>query len=215
MLQGGQGAQRRILRLGAVATLSRNFQLELVRPLLGRPDVELALHSGTLRDLLVQLRNHGLDAVLSNLPVRRDAETPWHSQLLGEQPVSLVGRPARRRFRFPEDLRDTPLVLPGLDSNLRAGFDLLMERHGIRPQIAAEVDDMALLRLLAREGAGMALVPPVVVRGELEAGTLVERCRIPELRESFYAITPSRRFPNPLLAGLIEGARKGIRKVLR
>lgn len=209
VLRNETAGQRRIVRLGAVGTLSRNFLLSLLRPLLGRPDIELVLNSGNLRDLLGQLRAHTLDAVLSNLPVRRDAETPWHSHLLDEQPVSLVGRPTRKRtkFQFPEDLRHTPVVLPSLDSNIRAAFDLLLEQHHIRPIIAAEVDDMAMIRLLAREGAGLALVPPVVVRGELESRTLVERYRIPQIRESFYAITPSRRFPNPILAEILGGSR--------
>jgi LysR family transcriptional activator of nhaA len=170
------------------------------------------LRSGNLRDLLVQLRAHTLDVVLSNLPVRRDAETDWHSHLVDEQPVSLIGLRSRKRtrFRFPEDLRTTPLVLPSLDSNIRVAFDLLLEQIRIRPIIAAEVDDMAMLRLLASEGAGLALVPPVVVQGELESGQLVERHRITQIRESFYAITPSRRFPNPILRTLVEGiGRKG------
>ena len=34
----------------------------------------------------------------------------------------------------------------------------------------AEVDDMAMLRLLAREREGVTLVPPIVVRDELESG---------------------------------------------
>ncbi len=197
--------RRRIVRIGAVATLSRNFQISLLKPLLGRPDIELILQSGGLRELLARLRAHTLDAVLSNLPVRRDAETPWHSHLLDEQPVSLIGVPSRRRkpFKFPDDLRHTPLVLPSLDSNIRVAFDLVLERHRIRPVIAAEVDDMAMLRLLAREGAGLVLVPPVVVRGELASRTLIEYFQIPEIRESFYAITPSRRFPNPILAEIL------------
>lgn len=209
VLRDETAGQRRVVRLGAVATLSRNFQIALLKPLLGRDDVELILHSGNLRDLLAQLRTHTLDAVLSNLPVRRDAETPWHSHLLDEQPVSLVGSPSRKRtkFKFPDDLRHTPLVLPSLDSNIRAAFDLLLEQHHIRPIIAAEVDDMAMLRLLAREGAGLALVPPVVVRGELESRLLVEHFRIPEIRESFYAISPSRRFPNPILAEILGSKR--------
>ncbi len=209
VLQNESAGQRRVVRLGAVATLSRNFQIALLKPLLGRPDVELILHSGNLRDLLAQLRAHTLDAVFSNLPVRRDAETPWHSHLLDEQPVSLVGLPTKKRtrFRFPDDLRHTPVVLPSLDSNIRVAFDLLLEQHSIRPIIAAEVDDMAMLRLLAREGAGLALVPPVVVSGELQSRLLVERCRIPQIRESFYAITPSRRFPNPILAEILGGRR--------
>jgi LysR family transcriptional activator of nhaA len=212
VLKNQRSRLRKILRVGAVATLSRNFQLSMLKPLIGRADLELILRSGNLRDLLVQLRAHTLDVVLSNLPVRRDAETDWHSHLVDEQPVSLIGLRSRKRtrFRFPEDLRTTPLVLPSLDSNIRVAFDLMLEQIGIRPIIAAEVDDMAMLRLLASEGAGLALVPPVVVQGELESGQLVERHRITQIRESFYAITPSRRFPNPILRTLVEGiGRKG------
>jgi len=204
VLQNQSSGRRQILRIGAVATLSRNFQLSLLRPLIGRDDVELIIRSGNLRDLLAQLRAHTLDAVLSNLPVRRDAETDWHSHLLDEQPVSLIGQRTRKKFRFPEELRTAPLVLPSLDSNIRVAFDLVLEQLGIRPIIAAEVDDMAMLRLLALEGAGLALVPPVVVRGELDSGQLAERHRIEGIRESFYAITPSRRFPNPVLRELLQ-----------
>ncbi len=113
----------------------------------------------------------------------------------------------RKRFQYPGDLEGTPLLLPTLDSALRVAFDLAMERLGIRPVIAAEVDDMAMLRPLAREGAGMALVPPVVVVGELERGSLVEHHRFTEIREHFYAISPSRRFPNPLVDELLTGVR--------
>jgi len=210
VLKNQSSRQRNILRVGAVATLSRNFQLSLLRPLIGRSDIELVIRSGNLRDLLMQLRAHTLDVVLSNLPVRRDAETDWHSHLLDEQPVSLIGLRSRKRarFRFPEDLHNTPLVLPSLDSNIRVAFDLLLEQFGIRPIIAAEVDDMAMLRLFAREGAGLALLPPVVVRGELDSGVLVERHRIEEIHESFYAITPSRRFPNPVLGDLLQREKK-------
>ena len=192
-----------------MATLSRNFQLQCLRPFIDRDDVELILRSGALRDLLAQLRSHTLDVVLSNHAVRRDAETPWHSQLLERQPVALVGKKSRsrRKFRFPDDLASTPLLLPTPDNELRAAFDLLLERAGIRPVIAAEVDDMAMLRLLAREGAGLALVPPVVVKYELDRGLLDIRHRIPEIQEHFYAITPSRRFPNPLVGELLESSR--------
>ena len=79
----------------------------------------------------------------------------------------------------------------------------LVARLGITPQIAAEVDDMAMMRLLAREGAGLAVLPPIVVKGELEAGTLVEFDALPGMIESFYAVTVKRRFPNPLLGPLL------------
>lgn len=204
-LKGQRAAMRRVLRIGAIPTLSRNFQLELLRPLIGRGDVELVVRSGPLRDLLAQLDALTLDAVLSNEAVPQDAESPWVSRLLDEQPVSLVARKARRPapFRFPDDLRETPVLLPGRQSQIRQRFDLVMQEAGIRPVIVAEVDDMAMLRLFARESPGVTLVPPVVVRDELRAGVLVERCQVPNLAEGFYAITRSRRFPNPLLSELL------------
>ncbi len=205
-LRGTAASGRAVLRVGAVATLSRNFQLEWVRPLLDRDDVELVIRSGSLRELLAQLSAHTLDVVLSNSAVPRDAGTTWHSHRVGEQPVSLVGRPVRggRKLKFPEDLRTVPVVLPSAQSSMRASFDLLLDQAGIRPIILAEVDDMAMLRLLARECPGVTLVPPVVVRDELQQKVLVERARVPEIREGFYAITPSRKFPNPLLRELME-----------
>ena len=62
---------------------------------------------------------------------------------------------------------------------------------------------MAMLRLMARERGGLAVVPPIVVRDELDTGDLVEVRRLPDLFETFYAITASRRFPNPLLRELL------------
>ncbi|NBR17809.1 MAG: LysR family transcriptional regulator [Gammaproteobacteria bacterium] len=204
-LKGSARKGRAVLRVGAVATLSRNFQIGWLRPLLGRDDVELVLRSGTLNELLVQLAAHSLDVVLTNASVPRDAKAPWRVFKIGEQEATLVGRPSRKhkKFRFPDDLRQTPIVLPGPESSLRESFDTLMEQAGIRPLIAAEVDDMAMLRLVARESKGVALVPPVVVKDELERGTLVQRARVTGLKETFYAVTASRRFGNPLLKTLL------------
>ena len=97
-----------------------------------------------------------------------------------------------------------PIALPGLDSNLRAAFDALMDEAGVRPLIDAEMDDMAMLRLLARETDGLTLVPRIVIKDELERGTLIDKCRLPRLKETFFAISPSRRFPNPLVRELVD-----------
>jgi LysR family transcriptional activator of nhaA len=198
--------RRRVLRVGAVATLSRNFQMRLLAGMAMREDVELVLRSGSLRELLAKLQSHRVDLVLSNQPVRRDVETNWFSHLLAEQSVSLVAAKERRMkaFRFPEELDGKAVLVPSMESNIRTAFDLVMERHGVRPVIAAEVDDMAMLRLLARESGTLALVPRVVVLDELDSGVLVERHRFPEIREGFYAITPSRKFPNALVKELVE-----------
>ena len=204
-LEGRPLAMRQVLKVGALTTLSRNFQLEFLRPLVGRTDVELIVRSGTTRDLLAQLESHTIDVVLSNSAAQRDSRALFRNHLLNQQPVSLVGRPRPNQtpFRFPDDLRAIPILLPSLDSDIRVGFDRLLELAGVRPIILAEVDDMAMLRLLAREREGVTLVPPIVVHDELKSGSLVEHCRIPQLTENFYAIIQKRRFPNQLLGELL------------
>ena len=200
-----RGTQRRVLRVGSLATLSRNFQLGFLRPLFTHRDVQIVIRSGAFAELLRGLEAHLIDVLLANTAPPRDAATPWVAHEIAEQPVSLVGPPtkSRRRRSLKEILSSEPLVLPAADSSIRASFDALVNRMGIRPRIAAEVDDMAMLRLLARERIGLAVVPSIVVRDELASRVLVELAPLPQLKETFFAITLARRFPNPLLKLLI------------
>lgn len=200
------GRARRALRVGALATLSRNFQIGFLRPLVGRADVEVVLRSGGQEELLRGLDSLSLDLVLTNLPPAQDAASPWLVQRLAEQPVSLIGAPGRiGKGRTLRALLETePLILPARGAAIRAGFDALADRLGLSPAIAAEADDMAMLRLLAREDAGLAVIPPIVVRDELESGALREAARLDGITESFLAVTRERRFPNPLLAELFR-----------
>ncbi len=207
---GGSRSGRQVLRIGGVATLSRNFQENFIKPLLQRADVSLVLQSGSLDDLLARLSIHNLDMVLSNRRVHSDVNHPWRCRRIARQPVSLVGakRGRGKAFRFPDDLAHVPLLLPSRDSDIRAGFDVLVDQLGITCQIIAEVDDMAMLRLLARNLAHdaqcVALLPTVVVQDELRSGRLHEYCVVPQLNENFYAITVVRHFEPPLLKALLK-----------
>jgi LysR family transcriptional activator of nhaA len=203
------GRVRRALRVGALATLSRNFQIQFLRPLIGREDIEVVLRSGSQAELLRGLEGLAFDVVLTNLAPARDAVSPWLIHRLDEQPVSLIGSRARVGDppRTLTDLLSTePLIVPTADTAIRAAFDALMARLRISPSIAAEADDMAMLRLLAREDAGLAVLPSIVVRDELATGRLVEAASLEGLFESFLAVTLARRFPNPLLAQVLGEA---------
>jgi len=122
-LEGLRPAARQTLRVGAVSTLSRNFQIELLRPLLGREDVEVIIQSGAFLELLSRLRDHRLDIVPGNQPAIHDQDEDWQSTLIAEQSVSLIGSPAlkRRKFRFPQDLADITVAVPARGSGIRVG----------------------------------------------------------------------------------------------
>ncbi len=194
-LQGqSQGITR--LRVGSVATLSRNYQENWIRPLLTDPSVVLTLESGVLEGLVARLIQHQLDVVLANETVPADPEHPVLCRFLGSQAVSVVGPASQwtaNGLRVPEDLDGLDIALPGQRHALRVQFDALCTSANVIPRLRAEVDDMAMLRLIARDSGWLAVVPEVVVQDELRAGVLVTVGQSPQLQERFYAITTSRR----------------------
>lgn len=203
------GAARQAVRIGALATLSRNFQISFLKPVLGRSDIGVILRSGGPAELLLGLQSLALDVVLTNQAPASDALTPFIAHKLSEQPVSLIGTPQLlgRTRSVAELLTSNPVILPTADSSVRSSFDALADRLGIRPQIAAEVDDMAMMRLLVREGFALAVLPPIAVRDELASGALVEADALPDIAETFFAVTVERRFPNAVVRSLIQSAR--------
>jgi LysR family transcriptional regulator, transcriptional activator of nhaA len=197
----------RALRVGALSTLSRNFQMAFLEPVLGRTDVEIILRSGSASELYAALDALNIDVLLTNTPPARDAISPYLTQKLADQTVGLFGTPERVTGNAPleELVAKHPLILPTRETQIRAGFDALLRRVRATPRIAAEVDDMAMIRLLARQGTALAVVPPIVVQDELQRGELKQAAML-DLHELFYAVTLDRRYPNPLLADLMEAA---------
>jgi LysR family transcriptional regulator, transcriptional activator of nhaA len=215
-LQGrSEGVTR--LRVGSVATLSRNYQENWIRPLLADPSVVLTLESGLLEGLLVRLVQHQLDVVLANETVPANPERPLHCRFLGSQTVSLVGPSslwAAHSLRVPDDLEGLDMALPGPRHALRAQFDALCTSAGVTPRLRAEVDDMAMLRLIARDSGWLTVLPEVVVQDELRTGSLVTVGRSTQLQERFYAITTPHRHHIELLERLLAGSPVDVTAVL-
>lgn len=202
-----EGLER--LRVGSVATVSRNYQENWIRPLLADPTVLLTLESGTLQDLLVRLIQHHLDVVLTNEVAAGHGAPLLHSRFLGSQVISLVGPSTRwspLSLRMPEDLDGLDLALPGPRHALRGEFDALCMAADVRPRVRAEVDDMAMLRLIARDSGWLTVLPEVVVQDELKAGSLVRVGQSDQLKERFYAITTPHRHRVERLERLLASA---------
>lgn len=198
------GDARQTLRIGAQSTLSRNFQLAFLRPVLTDGRTEIILRSGSNAVLLEALADLALDVVLTNEPPHRQDGLDLITHRLDEQPIGLYGTPARMNHpSLAAMLAHEPVILPS-ESTIRSGFDSLVARLGITAQILAEVDDMAMVRLLAREDVGLAIAPAVVLTDEIRAGLLQAAPFALDIVEGFYAVTARRSFPHPLLRSLLE-----------
>ncbi len=185
-----EGATR--VRVGSVSTMSRNFQVNWLRPLLQDPTIVLSVESGPLQSLVERLLRHQLDVVLANQPVPSDPARPVSSRFLGSQDISLVGRSDRWAgtvLRVPEDLDAVEMAMPSARHGVRLQFDALCFAAGVQPRLRAEIDDMTMLRLIARDSGWITVLPEVVVQDELHSGELAHVGQSSQLTEHFYAIT--------------------------
>ncbi len=206
---GKAGGTTAPLRVGALSTLSRNFQLRFLRPVLSEDGVELVLSSGNSQSLLRALEDLSLDVVLMTEPPPREEFPRLVAHRIAEQPVSIHGTARRLAHGSLVDLLGSePMILP-TESSIRTGFDSLVTRLGITPTIAAIVDDMAMVRLLARDDVGLAITPAVVLADELAQGILGRAPFALDIVESFYAVTARRTFPHPFVSKLIASEGPG------
>lgn len=89
----------------------------------------------------------------------------------------------------------------------------MLANVGIEPLVHAEVDDMALLRLLALSGEGLALVSKIVVEHELGSHRIKFSLRVPGLSERYYALTTRKRFSNVWLAEVVATFRTRLKRL--
>ena len=205
LVQSGVAPEVQVIRVGVLSTMSRNFVDAFLAPLLPDPSVRLIVQSRGIAELLDNLASHTLDVVLSNINATVNPKRIWQSQLLAQQPVSIVGpADARLRTRFPNRYGEFRWIVPSPPSEIRAGFDAFCSSHQFEPDIQAEVDDMAMLRLLARDSGALAILPSVVVRDEIRRRELSEFMALPRVTENFYAITVQRSYQPPALRELLK-----------
>lgn len=198
-------ARREIVRVGVIATLSRNFQMQFLNPLLEMEEIELNIISANIDTLMTMLKSHEIDVVLANDIPTAKIKPNWVAHLISDQPVSLIVKAgeSKKTKNLSKLLSEELINLPSHKSKIRHAFDSMLEKLNIQPQIGVEVDDIAMLRLIALNKTGLTLVPSIVVKDELKAKKLVVVREIPEIRESFYAITMKRKFANKLIQACV------------
>lgn len=193
------------VRIGMLSTMSRNFVEEFVSPLMNNPKVKLVIAARGQTNLLTQLSNHEFDVVLTNIEVRGTYKQLWQCQLLSQQAISIIGAPGRQlSSRFSNEYREMDWVLPLSGSPIRAAFDGWCAQYQFQPNIVGQADDMAMLRLLARDSNALAVMPAVVVKDEITAGKLTSYMTLPNIHEHFYAVTVKKHLPNQWVTELIR-----------
>ena len=199
------------LAVGMSDGLSKLAAHALLAPVLNEPSLRLVCHEGELEQLTGELAMHQLDIVLAGQPAPPNPNLRLVSERLVESPIDWYGPSAMvgksEVTRFPETLARVPILLPTAHSALRTKLDRWFEAQGIRPTIAGEFEDSALMAVFASRGLGLF---PVSRLGAGDVG-FMRGLRLlgssPDLIEEIHAIRSRRGQHHPLVQRIIASAR--------
>lgn len=199
---------RQTVRIGALGSLSRNLQIKFLKPLLKQTDIRFQIVVGDSNRLFKRLREHSLDVVLSTFPVgETEPGGALYTHLIAESPLCILARAHHKALKnksISNILETEAVYLPSLSLESRADFDYFTETKGIKTAISGEVDDIALLRLLALSGNGVVVLPRMGVASDIENKSLIVLHEFKNIRQKFYAITRHKKVPNPIIAKLMQ-----------
>jgi len=205
-VQNRPETNRHIIRIGALGSLSRNLQAQLLLPLLDKNNVQFSVVVGDFKRLTRLLKDHALDTILTTSMPDEDGQDELHAHLLTESPVCMVATRGQRlrNLSLSEVLHDQKVFLPSRAMESRAEIDHYLSRHKITINLVGEIDDVALLRALAIKGKGVVVVPKIGVAQDLEDETLVVLYEFKNIKQRYYAMTRQKKFPNPVIESLIN-----------
>jgi len=211
VLQGRPTGRPLRLTVGVADAVPKLIVSRLLEPAFRLEQVvQLVCREGQAERLLAELALHTLDLVISDAPIPPHVGVKGFSHLLGECGVTIFAVPAlapRYRRRFPRSLDGAPILLPTGDNVLRRSLDQWLDAHGIRPVIAAEFEDPALLKTFGQAGRGLFAGPSVIEREIARQYGVRVVGRLAEVRERFYAISAERRLEHPAVVALTRDAR--------
>ncbi|RUO23288.1 LysR family transcriptional regulator [Aliidiomarina iranensis] len=207
LINSGFSANKVHINIGVLANLSRNFVERFVEPLLTNNQATFTLHSQSMEQLLEGLSNQTLDLALTNLlPAQSKKKSRWNSLLVSRQQLAIIGptNKPENYGEFPNGYADSHWILPTQGTEIRNIFDTLCASFSFKPQVQAEADDMAMLRLLARDSGALSVLPPVVVRDEIANNLLQVFQHLSHGYEHFYALTLQHKRHNDVVRELLQ-----------
>ena len=213
VVSGMPGGQQLRLNVGVLDVIPKLVAEQLLKPALDAgPSLRIICREGPLPQLLASLALHELDVVLADAPSSEPVSVRSFNHLLGKSGVSFfaAGKLLGLKKDFPRSLDGAPVLLPSDESSVRRSLELWFERQGLRPLIAGDFDDSALLQAFGQRGHGV-FAMPTAIEAEVERQFNCSVIgRTDEIETCFYAITVERRLRHPAVVAIAEAARSQI-----
>lgn len=204
------GTQTMRMNVGVVDSFPKLVTNEILKPAFAMSQpVHVVCREGKMEDLLAQLAAHRLDLVLSDEPAPSTANLKVFSQLLGVSSVTLCAEATlaqRLKRNFPRTLDNSPALLPAKNTAMRRELETWFRSNSLKPNVVAEFEDLALMKVMAAEGRGFIAVPTVALREAVSRYHFRSIGQASDCRLQFYAITAERRIAHPAVQEITKSA---------
>jgi len=212
-VKGLPTGQRLRLVAGVADVIPKRMAALLLQPAVDAfPDLTVVAREGPLPQLLAALAIHELDVVIADVPASEEVKVKAFTHRLGDCGTTFFAPPklAALKRGFPGSLAGAPLLLPAEGTALRRSMDAWLETHELRPVLAGEFDDSALMMAFGSRGLGV-FPAPRVLEDEIKSQFGVQMVgRADDIRQGFFAITVERRLRHPAVVSVVETARDAL-----
>ncbi|HEX7654226.1 MAG TPA: LysR family transcriptional regulator [Verrucomicrobiae bacterium] len=204
------GARSLRLAVGVADSFPKLVTDQILEPAFAMPQpVQVVCREGKIGELLTQLATHQLDLVLSDEPAPANDDFKVVSHALGQSGITLCAPPKLAdslKRDFPRSLHRAPALLPSENTSLRRSLEAWFRLHRVKPNIVAEFEDLALMKVMAAGGRGFIAIPSLalpdaVTRYHFRPIGEANGCHV-----EFYAIAAERRIAHPAVQAVIQAA---------
>lgn len=194
-----KGQERTRIEIGCQDSIPKNVADELLAFLLETKSCKIYLKEGNREQLLKLQNEFKLDLILTNSVPQVDNSYIYETRLLHREELIVVGHSKfKSKAKWPQLLKEVPMVLPTYDSSTRQKLDLFFKKNNLNIDIIAEVEDKATEIDLAIRGHGLISVMKKSVEHLLKDKVLVEMGSLKDVQEEIWMIIGKRKILNPL-----------------
>lgn len=213
-LRGRPAGRPLHLAIGVANAVPKLVAYRLLHPAVaGDEPIHVVCREDNPEQLVTLLATHALDVVLADAPAPPHVRVKVFNHLLGESDVAFFAPAAqapRLRRRFPASLTGASLLLPTSNAALRRGLDQWFEKEGLRPHVAGEFEDSALMKVFG-QATGAAFPAPAAIAADVcRLYGVREIGRTSAVRERYYAISAERRVTHPGVRAITSAARDDV-----
>jgi LysR family transcriptional activator of nhaA len=199
------------LEVGIADSVPKLVAYRLLAPALTLPErVRITVREEPHDRLVAELANHALDLVLTDAPLEAHHRIRAYTHTLGGSVVAFFAPPrlAGLRKGFPASLDGAPVLLPLPGTPQRRDLDGWFDLHGLRPEMVAEFQDSALMKVFAQAGAGVFAGPQALEAEICDQYGVQVIGTAPTLTERYHVISLERRLAHPALVAIVAAAKR-------